>query len=96
MKFEYEGAHASLLQVNERTYKVVGLLSTMPGQGHAKNVMQQICAYADDHFLDLVLIAKRFYYSDANGLSNKELIRFYKKFGFVQGNGAANDLIRYV
>lgn len=58
-------------------------------EGLATKVMEKACAYADEHRLILPLIAE----SD-EGISQKDLISFYERFGFELQQGAKSSMVR--
>lgn len=69
-------------------YRVTSVRSAHPGQGHATALMIHICNWADERGFELWLEAQRNGNPDGT-LTNKELERFYSKFGFkVVPNGA--------
>lgn len=80
LKFTYGGATARLTLWDDRTATVSGVYSRRRGNGEAKEVLETICAYADDHGLDLDLDVNA--YGDDNGLPNGALVKFYYKFQF--------------
>lgn len=80
LKFEHETASARLTLWDDRTASVSGVHSRVRGQGHAKEVLRELCEFADDQELDLDLHVSA--YGLDGGLTNAQLIEFYKKFHF--------------
>lgn len=62
------------------SYRVSDLYSKQRGLGHASELMKKVVEYADEHSIDLYLIAQA--YGRNPELSNAQLISFYKRFGF--------------
>jgi hypothetical protein len=81
--FKYESADAVLV-INEenRVAAVTNVFSRIHKQGHATGLMKLIVEYADAESMDLRLRAQQ--YGSATGLNNKQLVDFYKKFGFAR------------
>lgn len=57
------------------------------GQGIGSKIMSSVTQFADNLKLPIVLIPE----SDDDNVSNKDLINFYKKFGFVINKGKQKD-----
>lgn len=57
------------------------------GKGIGTKIMTSIVQFADNLKLPIVLIPE----SDDDSISNKDLINFYKKFGFVLNKGKKID-----
>lgn len=88
--FLYGGAQAKLViwDVEEATLSDVS--SRIRGQGHARNVLQQIVDYADSENLTVRLTVQSFGFRNFQGtsLNNDQLEEFYGKFGFVRDEGS--------
>lgn len=82
MQFVYESASATLKLISPRSAKLINLYSKNPGNGDATQVLHMVVEYVDQRGLDVFLTARRYGYNDSRGLSNRELVEFYKKFGF--------------
>lgn len=61
------------------------------GKGVATHVMEELTALADKHGVELDLIAKSF---GQGGLSTRQLVSWYKKFGFVENPGGGHEMQR--
>jgi hypothetical protein len=61
------------------------LFSRRTGQGHATEVLRQITAFADQEGLTLCLIAWPYGPLRKGGLTAKQLVSFYERFGFEGG-----------
>jgi GNAT superfamily N-acetyltransferase len=57
------------------------------GKGVGTKIMNSIVQFADGLNLPIVLIPE----SDDDNVSNKDLMNFYKKFGFVVNTGKKKD-----
>lgn len=57
------------------------------GKGIGSKIMSSITQFSDNLGIPMVLIPE----SDDENVSNKELINFYKKFGFVINKGKQKD-----
>lgn len=88
--YKYETASLELRpSFGDNSWKVINLRSGIPRQGHATVLLDSICKLADEIGMDLWLEAQRSGNPGEGTMSNKELERFYSKFGFkVIPNGA--------
>lgn len=74
-------ASARLTIFSDGVARLSSVLAREKGTGAGRAIMEQVCRYADENGLTLQLFVQRF--GDPHeGMSNKELIEFYKKFGF--------------
>lgn len=95
IKFVEGGASANVMPIDRYLHGVQDLYSYERGKGHARRVMERIIAYAEEHRITLFLIAQE--YGHERGLSNVQLVEFYKKFGFekdLRSNWPAR-MVRY-
>lgn len=93
--FSYERASAKLQWMADDLYAVRNLWSQTRGLGHARGIMEKIIKYADDHGLDLFLIAQQYGSVNHPSMNNKELEAFYMKFGFKRAE-SSNGLIKMI
>ena len=81
LRFNNDHASASVVIWPKGGATVVNLYSRKRGEGHATDVMNQICLFADDNCLKLSLSADS--YGPGKSLEKSlALATFYKKFGF--------------
>lgn len=83
--FKHEGASADLNVWGDGTATVSRVYSRYRRLGHAKQLLLQICTYADEHGLTLVLIAWPFG-AARDRLTKEQLVPFYAKFDFEPGD----------
>lgn len=89
--FRYDSATVTL-HWNDRTKGFVEeLYSETPGQGNAKEVMNQLLGFADHRGLELWLKAKPF--GARKGLSEAQLVDFYRKFEFEIVNPSVDPIV---
>lgn len=82
---KYESATADLSIWGDGTATVMRVYSRYRRLGHATGLMKEVCTYADDMGLTLVLIAWPFK-AERNCLTKERLVPFYQKFGFEPGD----------
>jgi len=80
-RFNVDGASARLFIFSDDVARLTSVMARKKGIGAGRAIMEKICRYADEHGLDLVLYVQR-YGDPRQGLSNAQLIEFYRKFGF--------------
>lgn len=66
------------------------LYSISRGQGYASKLMEMICEWADKNDVYLWLVARP-YGNPRGALDNKQLIRFYERFGFHKTSESRKD-----
>lgn len=78
------------LELVENTYtktaEIKSLYSEKKKQGHAAEVMTWVCDYADQNFLTLMAVIEKDPLRDADALSNDQLVKFFRKFHFIQSD----------
>lgn len=97
IRFVYKSASAKLTMMRtEDKGLITSLESTSPGQGHGSELMHRICVYADDLQVALHLKAQVYKAHGLYIMSNRELVAFYERFGFVwqKGLGLPAQMIR--
>ncbi len=82
-RFQYGSATATLSQVDDYLYLLHSVFSRERGKGHATALMQDIALFADDAEATIFLTVQQFG-NPRDALNNKELVKFYSKFGFVR------------
>lgn len=83
MWFKNGIAAVKLAHMHDDRVMLSNLFSRIPGKGHGTDVMKKAVEYADQNGLTIVLVVGRYAYPDGRGLDNKQLVEFYKKFGFT-------------
>lgn len=81
--FRYKSAQATVKVESGSLAQITNLYANVPRQGHATEVLNQITAFADEFAVELWLSAQR-YGKPQHGMDNAALVRFYRKFGFIQ------------
>lgn len=77
--FEYKSASLTLILWDDDRASISSLFSGERRQGHATEVMHRAIKFVDQRCLTLALVVEAF---GENGMTNPELVDFYKKFGF--------------
>ena len=80
VKLVHKSASVTLRPTPENTVWVANLYAQERRQGHAKELMQQVCEKADAQSVTLQLDARQ--YGHPLGMNTGELILFYESFGF--------------
>jgi ribosomal protein S18 acetylase RimI-like enzyme len=80
-KFRHESAEAYLTMWGDGLATLSNLYAKEPQRGHSRALMGIITAFADERDLEVVLLVRRF--GNTRGMSNEQLVEFYKKFGFT-------------
>lgn len=80
--FKVESASALLINNDDGSALLLNVHSDERGQGHATALMNDICTFADEKSVILILSVLRFG-DPHDGLDNNQLRAFYEKFGFV-------------
>jgi GNAT superfamily N-acetyltransferase len=81
LSFFEKSASVQLQSLGGESYLVHNLWAAEKQQGHGRAVMEKAVAYADSHALALTLVAQQ--YGRDEGMSNKQLEKFYKSLGFA-------------
>jgi len=82
-RFQHASATARLAIFPDGTALLSSLRSQARWRGHASGLMRDITSYADEHGLTIFLTVQA-YGHPTNGLNNRELEKFYERFGFVR------------
>lgn len=82
-RFEYGSATAMLSEIDDHVYLLSSVFARERGKGHATRLMQDIVDYVDEHEGVIFLTAQQ-YGHPTDGLNNRELLKFYSKFGFAR------------
>jgi GNAT superfamily N-acetyltransferase len=77
----YKSASLRLQPLQDQVYILRSLYSIKPRQGHATGLLELVTAWADRSGVTLLLTAKQ--YGNVHGMTDKQLVKFYQKFGFV-------------
>lgn len=77
----YKSASLRLQPLQDQVYILRSLYSIKPRQGHATALLERLTAWSDANRVTLLLTAKQ--YGNVHGLTDKQLVKFYQKFGFV-------------
>lgn len=80
----YESASAVLKQIEAETYELTRVYATKRQQGHGTELMKTVEKFADNNGLYLSLTVRPYRAVAGNILDRYQLVRFYKKFGFVE------------
>lgn len=89
ISLQYESATVRLQMRYDKQLIVSHLYSTKPRQGHARRLMELVCAYADVQAKYAILRAGQ--YGLATGMNNDQLVRFYESFGFALVSGSTPE-----
>jgi len=81
VKFKHESASANLRKDDHGVWNLTSVYSESRGKGHASELMRKISEYADVHGITVNLMARE--YGAVKGLTNQQLVTFYRKYGFV-------------
>lgn len=81
--FTYERASAKLEEIDLTLYSLRNVYCHERRKGYGNALLQQITDYADKKGITILLVAQRYGYKDQNGMTNKDLENWYKRFGFV-------------
>lgn len=88
-EFRYESARCTVVISGDRGL-VSHVYSKIRGQGHATGLLTRVIEFADKNGLELHLVARGYGGPVQTMLNPDQLVRFYKKFGFIdQGDGCA-------
>jgi len=77
----YRSAQVKLCEWDEGPAVLTGMHSEQKNQGHASELMEQICRVFDTMGMTVLLDAQP-YGKRKDGLDQKQLIKFYEKYGF--------------
>lgn len=80
--FQIESTSARLSAMGDDIWAVSNLFSRDRGRGLARQLMEQIIAYADERNYTLTLSVSRFFYKDGQSPDNDGLEAFYESLGF--------------
>jgi hypothetical protein len=93
--FSHKAATAELYIWDSSQATLSALYCYDRGKGYAKALMTEICNFADDRKLSLILAVSPYGHIRPR-LEEFELIEFYKKFGFVVDEEIhGTDMTRY-
>lgn len=82
LKFTHELATARVTLWNDGVAYISGVYSRKRGQGHASQVMKDICEMADTNGLILQLDVSSYGPDNQYKLTDEQLQEWYSKFGF--------------
>lgn len=82
--------HHSLGQTDYVSIEFICVAERLQGQGLATTAMNQTVDWADDYSIVLTLVPAK-----ELGKSNRRLVNFYKRFGFIVDRLDRNAMIRY-
>lgn len=91
MVFTHESATAEVLFWNDGKVSISSVYSKDKRKGHATMVLGKVIDYADEHIIDLFLVAHSV--GDELDPSTQQLKTLYEKFGFFVVNNSSDFII---
>lgn len=82
LKFKYKSATANLRIFSDNYANIYDFKAKKKRRGHGTKLIKKILKYCDKNEIEVYLLAERY---GKNGFNtNKELVEFYKTFGFEE------------